>query len=234
MALSKKKSITEGAKLVLGVAPAGGGLPPRLVLYIVIIDASGSMKKWLVRQGEFIPAVRSALVERGGPRVAERIYGMTVVVSGDAVFSDFAPLSRADDPPYTPLGETPIGTALGLVAEKLTAFLEQVVFPQNTTVRNLEVLIASDLFPTGEEPAETEAGVAAFIAAMRKFNGKVTVLAPDAEAVNRDLAARLDLNERGVRYLDAADPKAVINITFDSLLQASRKVTGSKPRLRTQ
>ncbi len=231
MALSKKKSIPGGAKLVLGVA--AGGLPPRLVLYVVIIDASGSMKTWLVRQGEFIPAVRSALVERGGPRVAELIYGMSVVVSGGVAASDFGPLSRANDPPYTPLGQTPIGTALGLVAEKLTVFLEQVVFPQNTAVRNLEVLIASDLFPTGEEPAETEAGVAAFVAAMRKFNGKVTIVAPDVAAVNTALANRLDLNERGVRSLDD-DPKAVLNITFDSLLQASRKLTGSNPRLRTQ
>lgn len=203
------------------------------MLYVVIIDASGSMETWLVKQGEFIPAVRAALIERGGARLADIIHGATFVVSGGVASTEFAPLSRATDPPYTPLGQTPIGRALGEVADKLTAFLEGTVFPQDATVRNLKVLIASDLFPSGEEPAETEAGVAAFVTAMKKFNGKVTVVAPDPEAFNRELAARLDLNERGVRFLDA-DPKAVFNITFDSLLQAGRKLTGSNPRVRTQ
>ncbi len=233
MGLSRKKPTEGGPKLGLRLVTRGGGLPPRIVLVVIVRDDSGSMGPWRTRSGEFIPQVRAAVVERGGPKVEDLINVMSVAVSGGVTATDFTTLRTAVDPVYTPDGQTPIGEGLQLVSDKLTAFLEGTVFPQEVTVRNLEVLLLSDLMATGETPKQTEEGVAAFLATMKKFRGNVTVVVPNAESFNKDLATRLDLNERGVRYLDA-DPKSVLNITFDSLLQASRKLTGSNPRVRPQ
>lgn len=207
-------------------------LPSRIVVYVVIRDESGSMKGWRQRQGEFIPAVAQHLLEVGGPKVGELIYLLYVVVSGGVATTDFVPLCRATDPAFKPDGQTPIGQALKAVAEKCEEFFASKVFPNEVTVRNFECLLVSDLKATGEDASETEAGVEAFLALAKKYNAKVTIVGPDPEEMNGELARRLDVSKRGVTYLDA-DPKAVLSITFDSLLSASRLATGgSNPSIR--
>ena len=210
----------------------GDVLPRRIVVFVVIRDESGSMGRWRQRQGEFIPAVASHLIEVGGPKVGDLVYVAYVVVSGGVVSTDFTPLAKASDPEFNPDGQTPIGAALAAVADKVAEFFESRVFPEEVTVRNFEVLIVSDLKPTGEKEEETEAGVEKFFAMARKYRARVNLVGPSPEAMNEDLAARLDLNERGVKYLDS-DPKAVLTITFDSLLSASRtSLGGSNPSIR--
>ena len=137
------------------------------------------------------------------------------------------------DPSWEPDGQTPLGKALKVAAEKIALFLEESVFPAEATVRNLEVMIVSDLKPTGETDGETEAGVDAFISTMKKYRGNVTLVAPDEESINEDLAGRLNVSERSVQFLHM-DPKAILNITFDSLLQLSRKMAGSNPLIRVE
>jgi hypothetical protein len=208
------------------------GLPRRIVVYVVVRDESGSMSRWRQRQGEFIPAVAAHLLEAGGPRVGELIYILYVVVSGGVVATEFVPLSRAADPPFVPDGQTPIGKALGTVAEKVVDFFESRVFPEEVTPRNLEILIVSDLRPTGETKDETETGVEQFLAMAKKYRAKVNLVGPSPEAMNEELAGRLDVSGRGVKYLDS-DPKSIIAITFDSLLSASRtSLGGSNPSVR--
>jgi hypothetical protein len=212
--------------------PKPDRFPARIVVYCVIRDESGSMKRWRQRQGEFIPAVAAHLLEVGGPRVGDLVFILTVIVSGGAATLDFAPLNRAADPRYEPDGRTPIGGALKLAAEKCRAFFDEKVFPQETSVRNFEVLIVSDLQATGESEEETEAGVRDFVDLMEKYNGKVTLVGPEPAAMNKDLAGRLDVSGRGVKYLDS-DPKAVLNVMFDSLVAASRPALGgSNPSIR--
>lgn len=190
------------------------------------------MSRWRQRQGEFIPQVAAHLIDVGGPRVGQLIYILYCVISGGVVTTEFVPLAKATDPAFTPDGMTPIGKGLGAVADKCRQFLEEVVFPQEVTPRNFEVLIVSDLQATGESPAETESGVAAFLAMAEKYNAKVNVVGPDPEAMNGDLAARLDISGRGIKYL-SSDPKAILDVTFDSLLGASRlSLGGSNPVIR--
>lgn len=200
-------------------------LPRRLVVYVIVRDESGSMRTWRQRQGEFLSEVRAHVIEVGGPRIGDLVYLLYVVVSGIASATGFTPLSQASDPPFTPDGQTPIGQALALVAAKLEAFFESAVFPQEATVKNLEFLIISDLHATGETADQTEAGVAAFVATLRKFRGAITLVGPDPSAMNEELARRLDVSGRGIKYLDA-DPKSIISITFDSLMGASRVISG--------
>lgn len=234
MALSKKHKPTDvGPKLGLRLVNRGGGLPPRIVLYVILIDDSGSMKPWRTRSGEFVPQVRAAVSARGDTKVNDLVYVMSVVVSGGVSATDFTPLGRAADPEYTPDGQTPIGAALKLVADNVTQFIEQTAFPQEVTIRNLEVLVVSDLHPTEESPEETEAGVTEFLAVMKKFSGRVTVVVPNAESCNKELADRLNVKGGGVRQLDA-DPKSVIHVTFESLIGASRKLTESAVRIRPE
>lgn len=207
-------------------------LPGRIVLYVLVRDESGSMSKWRQRQGEFIPAVRAHLLEAGGPKVGDLVYILYCVVSGGVVTTEFTPLGRATDPEFRPDGQTPIGQALKAVAEKCEAFLQSKVYPQEVTVRNFEIVLVSDLQATGEAKEETDAGVREFLELVKKHRGKVTVVGPDPEEMNHDLAAQLDVTERGIKYLDS-DPKAVLNITFDSLVAASRTALGgSNPAIR--
>jgi hypothetical protein len=213
--------------------PAVDPLPRRIVLFAVIRDESGSMRMFRQKQGEFIPAVAASLIEAGGPKVGELVYVLYVVVSGGVVATDFAPLGKAQDPAFNPDGQTPIGQALSAAAEKVEAFLQGRVFPDEVTVRNFEVLIVSDLQATGETPEETEAGVEKFVAMAKTYRAKVNLIGPDPEVMNEELAARLDVSERGIKFLDT-DPSAVLQVTFDSLLNASRKLMGSNPSIRIQ
>ncbi len=207
-------------------------LPGRVVLYVLVRDESGSMSRWRQRQGAFIPAVAAHLLEAGGPKVADLVYILYCVVSGGVVTTEFTPLGKATDPEFRPDGQTPIGQALKVVAEKCEAFLQSKVYPQEVSVRNFEILLVSDLQATGETEEETESGVREFLEVVKKHRGKVTVVGPDPEVMNEDLAKELDVSERGIKYLDA-DPKAVMNITFDSLVAASRTALGgSNPTIR--
>jgi hypothetical protein len=207
-------------------------LPGRIVLYVLVRDESGSMGKWRQRQGEFIPAVAAHLLEVGGPKVGDLVYILYCVVSGGVVTTEFTPLGKAADPEFNPDGQTPIGRALKAVAQKCEAFLESKVYPQEVTVRNFEILLVSDLQATGETDEETESGVRDFLELVKKHRGNVTVVGPDPGFMNDDLAKKLDVSERGVKYLDS-DPRAVLNITFDSLLAASRPALGgSNPTIR--
>lgn len=102
------------------------------------------------------------------------------------------------------------------------------MFPDEVTVRDFQVLVFSDLYASGEKEAETQAGIARFAEVAKKYRAKVQVVAPEAGAVSVPTARALGVPEGEIKFLDA-DPKAVLTVTFDSLLQASRKVTGSKP-----
>lgn len=207
-------------------------MPRRIVVYVVVRDESGSMSPWRQRQGQFIPKVAEHLMKAGGPKVGKLVYILYCVVSGGVVTTEFLPLEDAADPAFTPDGQTPIGSGLKAVAEKCERFFEDVVFPQEVTPRNFEVLIVSDLQATGESKAETEAGVEAFLAMARKFNAKVNVVGPAPEEMDDTLAGRLDISGRGVKFLDS-DPGSILAITFDSILSASRpSLGGSNPSLR--
>ena len=211
---------------------AGDRLPRRIVVFVVVRDESGSMRTWRQRQGEFIPAVAAHLIEVGGDKVGDLVYVAYFVISGGVVATDFVALSRAEDPAFIPDGQTPIGEVLAAVADKCTEFHESRVFPAEVTAKNFEVLIVSDLRATGETREETEAGVEKFLDMARKYRAKVNLVGPSPEAMDEELAGRLDVNERGVKYLDS-DPKAVLNVTFDSLLAASRPALGgSNPAVR--
>ncbi len=200
-------------------------LPGRVVLMAIVRDESGSMSPWRQRQGEFIPQVAAHLIAVGGPKVGKLVYVLNCTISGEVVATDFAPLERAQDPAFVPDRQTPIGRGLKVVAEKCRRFLEEVAFPQEVTVRNFEVLIVSDLQATGESDEETEAGVEAFLAMARKFNAKVNVIGPDPEEMDEELAARLDISGRGVKYLDS-DASSILDITFDSLMSATGHMPG--------
>ena len=213
---------------------AAARLPGRIVVLAVIRDESGSMSHWRQRQGDFIPQVAAHLIEVGGPKVGKLVFILYCVISGGVVTTEFVPLEKALDPDFRPDGQTPIGRGLMAVAEKCQLFLEQVVIPQEVTVRNFEILVVSDLQATGESPEETEAGVEAFLAMAKKFNAKLNVVGPDPEAMNGDLAGRLDVSGRGVKYL-SSDPKAILAITFDSILAATGPALGgSNPPFRIQ
>lgn len=212
---------------------ANDRLPRRIVVFVVIRDESGSMYPWRQRQGEFIPAVAAHLIEVGGPRIGDLVYLAYFIVSGGVVSTEFVPLSQAVDPNFVPDGMTPIGKSLETVAAKVSEFFDTKVLPQEVTTRNFELLIVSDLKPTGESPEETEAGVEKFLAMVKKYNAKVNLVGPAPEAMNEVLAEKLDVSERGVKFLDS-DPKAVLKITFDSLLSASRPAIGnSNPSIRS-
>jgi len=211
---------------------ASDRLPGRIVLYVLVRDESGSMSRWRQRQGEFIPAVAAHLLNVGGPKVGDLVYILHCVVSGGLVTTEFTPLGKATDPEFTPDGQTPIGQALKAVAEKCEAFLHSKVYPQEVTVRNFEIVLVSDLQASGETEEETESGVDKFLELVKKHRAKVTLVGPDPGAMNHDLAGQLDVTERGIKYLDS-DPKAVLAITFDSLVAASRgSLGGSNPAVR--
>ena len=205
------------------------GLPRRIVIFVVIRDESGSMSPWRQRQGEFIPQVAQHLKEVGGPRIGQLVYILYCVISGDVVATEFAPLDAAQDPAFSPDGCTPLGRGFAAVAEGLESFLNNQVFPQEVTPRNIELLVVSDLRPNGESAAETESGVAKLLDVVKKYRAAVNVVGPDAASMNHALAERLDVSGRGVKYLDS-DPKAVLRITFDSLLSASRPAIGGPSR----
>lgn len=203
-------------------------LPRKIVVVVIVRDESGSMSKFRQRQGEFIPALQRHLVDAAGPKAADLVYVLYAVVSGGVATTEFAPLSRAAEPDYQVDGETPLGTAFSAVAEKFERFFEDRVFPDEVTVRDFQVLVFSDLYASGEKEAETQSGIARFAEAAKKYRAKVQVVAPEAGAVSVPTARALGVPEGEIKFLDA-DPKAVLTVTFDSLLQASRKVTGSKP-----
>jgi hypothetical protein len=204
--------------------------PRRVTLFVILRDESGSMSKWRDRQGTFIPELLTALTDSGGPRVAELVYVLYVVVSGGVVTSGFSPLSKTTDPDYKPDGYTPIGQGLMTVADRIDSFTTTELVPNEVTVRDTRVAIISDLEPSDESAEATQAGVARFLEVVKKYKADVQLVGPSESAMNRALATELDVNGHGVMYLDSSDPKAVFKWTFDSLLSASRKLTGSRPR----
>lgn len=203
-------------------------LPRKIVVVVIVRDESGSMSKFRQRQGEFIPALQRHLVEAAGPKAADLVYVLYAVVSGGVAMTEFKPLSQATEPQYQPDGETPLGTAFSAVADKFERFFEDRVFPDEATVRDFQVLAFSDLYASGEKDEETRSGIARFADAAKKYRAKVQVIAPEAASVSVSTAQALGVPEDALKFLDA-DPKGVLTVTFDSLLNASRKLTGSKP-----
>jgi hypothetical protein len=203
------------------------------VLYVVIRDESGSLRLFRQAQGTFLPQVHQHVVDQGGPRVADLVYVLFVVISGGVVLTEFVPLSQATDPEFIPDGQTPLGQALALTTDKIVTFLETEVFPQETAVKAFEILISSDLMASGETAATTEEGMQKFLQMATKYHAAVTLLAPDEQSVNADVARQLDVSNRGVRYLNS-DPKGILTVTFDSILGASRKLGGSNPVVRNR
>ena len=85
----------------------------------------------------------------------------------------------------------------------------------------------SDLFPTGESADATESGLKHFLDVATKYRAAVQLVAPGKGVINAALAERLNLGGREIECLDS-DPKSLFQWAFDSVLNLSRKLTGSR------
>ena len=206
-------------------------IPKRIVLFSIIRDESGSMSPWRNQQGQFIPAIKERIKNIAGPNFLSTVYLQYTVITGGFVSSDIGTLDEIADPSYQPDGCTPLGSALGHVANSLQSFMEMVLFPNEVTIRNFEILLISDCYPSGEEAAKTQAGIEAFTRFIPKFNAKLTLVVPDEDAKKNEMAQQLNLSGRPIRTL-AANPEDLINISFESIYQASRKLGNSNPGIR--
>jgi hypothetical protein len=235
MPLSRKSEVLKREPIEetvarLHAAPPSTAYPRRLTLFVILRDESGSMSRWREQQGTFVPALRTAITDAGGPRVGDLVYLLYGVVSGGVVFENFAPLSTAKDPVFEPDGHTPIGEGLKSLADKVDGFISKELIPNEVSVRDVKVAIISDLHPTEEEENVTAASVQRFVEVVKRFKADVQLVGPSESAMNQVLATSLDVSGNGVKYLDNADPRAVFTWTFDSILSQSRKLSGSRPR----
>ncbi len=212
----------------LHVVPPRPTYPRRVTLFTILRDESGSMATWREKQGKFVPGLLTALTDAGGPRIADMVYLLYVVVSGTVTTTGFAPLSAAKDPVFEPDGQTPIGQGLKTLADQLDGFVKKELIANEVTVSDIKVAAISDLHATGETDDETAAGVERFLEVVKKYKADVQLIGPSEAAMNNVLAATLDVNAHGVTYLDGGDPESVFKWTFDSLLSQSRKLTGSR------
>lgn len=208
-------------------------MPKRIVLFSIVRDESGSMRNWRTQQGQFVPRLIEKLRNAAGSSFINSVYVQYTVISGGHVSTKIAPLEELADPTYVPDGSTPLGTALGSVSDTLKSFVEQEVFPEEVTVRNFEVLVISDCEPTGEKEQETLDGIDRFVQFAKTYNAKIQVVVPDEAAKKNDLVKRINVSDRPCASLDV-DPQSLINITFESLYAASRKLGRSDMAIRNR
>ena len=205
--------------------------PRRLALLMVKRDESGSMRFARTAQGVFVDKVLAgAQATPAGRQAADRIYVGYYVLSGDVSAGPFVPLPElaAHMPAFEPDGFTPVGPCLARMAADGEAFLAA-AYAAEATVVEKKVLVFGDLKPNGPDggPQATEDGVAAFLAFAARHGVEVAVVAPNPEAVNAPLAARLVGPGGQVRYLND-DPEAVLRFTLDAVSSASRKLAGGR------
>lgn len=206
-------------------------IPNRMVLFSIIRDESGSMARWREKQGQFIPAITEKLRNIGGPEFIKKIYLQYTVISGGVVYSSIGPMDEVSDPKYKPDGCTPLGTALGLAADQLRNFIDHEVLPNEISIRNLEILLISDCLPSGEQLSETRAGIEKFSEFLTNYRAFISVVVPNEEAKAGEWVQRVNLTDRPIRSL-SDNPEDLIQISFESVLQASRKIGVSDPHIR--
>jgi len=206
-------------------------MPKRIVLFSIVRDESGSMKTWRSQQESFVPRLPEKLRVTAGPSFIDTIFVQYTVISGGHVSTTIAPIEELADPTYIPDGSTPLGNALGSVADSLKEFVEKRVFPEEVTIRNFEILIISDCDPTGETVQETRDGIDRFLQFAQTYNAKVQVVVPDEASKNNELVQRVNVSDRPCVSLDV-DPESLINVTFESIYAASRKLGKSDMSIR--
>lgn len=206
-------------------------IPKRIVLFSIIRDESGSMENWRDKQGLFVPAIAERLRNAAGPNFIKTVFVQYTVISGGFVSSEIGPLDEITDPTYTPNGSTPLGNALTHATDKLQKFYEEVVIPQEITVRNFEILLISDCIPAGESIEDSKAGIERFIRFAGSHHAKVSIVVPDDAAKSNGLIQFLNISDRPTKTL-ADNPDDLLNVTFESLYQASRKIGNSNPAIR--
>jgi hypothetical protein len=218
-------------KSLSGILERKSKIPKRIVLVSIIRDESGSMSRWRTEQGQFIPSLTARLRDLAGPSFINTVYVQYTVISGGHVSSAIGPICELSDPTFIPDGNTPLGTALGAVANSLQSFIDNEVFPNEVTIRNFEIMLISDCLPAGETASQTKEGVDAFIKFANSYRAKVSVVVPDESANKNDWVQALNTSDREVRTLQA-NPADLLNVTFESLVAASVQFGRSNPNVR--
>lgn len=230
------KKVSEKVRLLEDALEAAtrkkpAGLPQRVTGCSFLRDYSGSMSRWAERQGTFLPAVLRMAREALGDRALNHLLVNYTVISGGVAATDFKTLDELADPAFTPNGNTPLGAALKVVADKMNRLVTDTLAANQVSLRAMEVVVISDLEPT-DEPAETTmAGVRAFTETVKRIGAKVQLVGPAPEVMNAALVEALNMSGRPVKFLDRDDPSAILKLTFDSVVQTSRKLTGSNPSI---
>lgn len=209
--------------------PAKKPIPPprtisarRIFLVALLIDRSGSMKPYLNTQVDFITSLYGSVKEAGGPSTSDFIYVCPVHISGGAFSSGFAPFGRGAEPECDSGGHTPLGAGFKVIVQQTQNFLTQEVYPAECSVKGIEVLLFSDFHPTEEAKEVTNDGADLLRQFAKDYRAKIKAFAPDSETVNYELLERLGISKGDVNFLAKADPKAVIKIAADSIVNASR------------
>lgn len=208
---------------------APGKLPGRISIWTALKDESGSMGPYRKEHGLFLPTVRDKLRAKVGPKGVKLLYASYGVVSGGFASGDYTPFEDAVEPAYVPDHQTPLGGSLKALAEKMESFI-QVVRRAETSIRDNKVLILSDLMASGEAEAETREGVEFFLAIAAKYRAEITLVLPDREAFDRDLAAKLNPANRELKFL-TDDPDSIVEFALESLVSAAGIPGGSKVRV---
>ncbi len=185
---------------------------------LIVIDKSGSMEKYHIATGKYLPVIIQRIKDTGLERSLDSVYLAVIMIAADGLKTNgWQRLRDATDVEHEVDGGTPIGAASSLAADMIHSLVFEDLVAANIRAKPALVLKISDLQATEtEQPEVTKAGIEKLVAVVKKARGQITVVGPTPEETDQDLARMLSGPERKIRYL-GDDPSAVITVTFDTL-----------------
>ncbi|MBX9580836.1 MAG: hypothetical protein K2X87_11060 [Gemmataceae bacterium] len=199
--------------------PGPYDLPGRVTGLALLEDGSRSMEHAQDRQGTFFPGLTRRAVAKYGDQARKRIFVAKYHLSGDVYYHRHLPLGRCAPLDYPKNRTTPVSKALRAIRAEGERFITQEVFAAERDF-TYDAVLVGDWHPTGpgETAAEVDRAVEEFLAFVKTYGVKVTVVGDTPERTNLGLANRLNVTPgREVLFLDRADPEAVLNIVFATL-----------------
>jgi hypothetical protein len=191
-------------------------IPSKPTPVVIVVDKSGSMSDYHPRTGEFTSLVVTGMKEID-PRALNVIFLLVLVMGADGIKTNgWQKLGEATDVPHEDDGPTPLGKTLDLASDRLHTFVFEDLVKADSHSRPPEVLVLSDLHPTGEASEVTEAGFEKLVALVKKLKGRITVVGPTPELTHQENARKLLGPERPVKYLDS-DPKGLLKIVLNTM-----------------
>lgn len=185
---------------------------------VLVEDCSGSMYPWKATRSSFVPRFKEVVLTKY-TSFSERLIVLYCAISGGCVTAGPVPIASLEQPQFQDGGGTPLATTFDTLTDLLSGWVEAEVIPAEAVMKEFEVVIFGDCEPSpGAEAERTPEAARKFAAFVKEgVNGRIKILGPAAARMDWAVVEALGVKREEVKYLDAANPDAILDWSIQSV-----------------